>query len=351
MQRIPQYQINAVNTRLDRLIQEALEPAVDEYAEEEEEGSDNDYFAERIALVRDDIDDKRAQFDRRVQSASSALQRAGEGALEGIDRTLAGAQFGEGANAVSRDVTRNVVPALQQTAQARTRLLGLEREAQRALREPCAEIDGIAEEFGVGVLPDEAEIVDTFLRSGPFVERDRLLGQVEIDPEAFASAFGRDRLTDAVRDKIDALRPDTGPRAEAIAALRERCQSGTRDLVQEARNASERALDRVSLRANQAVPALLDALNTMGVYASMASGNALRALADALGDAFGIEVPVEVSAPETENDILLAQLLQACDEPYPREDQVRNLALSLGIPFEALNGLDARGVCAAALNR
>lgn len=349
--RIPQYEINAVDARLDQIIDAALVPAP-------LDPEDEAYFSERVLNLTVDLEANESNFDRRVERALGELGRTGAEAISALDRVALVTQSGDSEAALAQTIRAGVLPALSRTTEARTRVEGLAREAQRMYGRLCNEVDDIADEFDLadGAVPtalDPEQIVQQFIAGGRFASNDPRLGVVEIDPEAFAAAYGADQLVDRAREKVDvrAVVPRLmDRRVTALGALRERCATYPNKAAERVREKAASAIEAMRLQAEQIVPALIDALGQRGIRAAGTGGEALRALTQALNTAFGVQVAVEVSEPQIDLDPYYAQLIDACNSPYGVDRaRVAHLAEIVGVPSNIIAGLDARGICQAAL--
>nr|UMO78991.1 hypothetical protein [Pandoravirus belohorizontensis] len=348
--RIPQYEINAVDARLDQIVGAALAPAP--LGPEDEA-----YFSERVGDLVTDLQANEANFARRVERALGELRRTGGEAVRALDRVALMAQSGDSESVLAQAINRGVLPTLSRATDARHRVQGLDREASRIYGSLCGEIDEIANEFGIadggGTAPDPQEIVRQFLQGGRFQVNDPRLGVIEVDPKAFAAAYGLPRLAEWVSDKIgmrDIGPSPPGSQTGAIDDLRRRCTTYPAQAAERVRDEAASATEAMRLQAEQIVPALIDALGQRGIRAAGAGGEALRALTQALNTAFGVQVAVEVSEPQIDLDPYYAQLIDACNSPYGVDRaRVAHLAEIVGVPSDVIAGLDAQGICQAAL--
>ncbi|ATE82133.1 hypothetical protein psal_cds_197 [Pandoravirus salinus] len=347
---IPQYEINAVNARLDQVVDAALMPSPPDPDEEA-------YFSERVLDLKVDLESNETNFARRVERALAELRRTGGEAISALDRVALMAQSGDSEVALAQTVNRGVLPALSRATEARRRVQGLDREASRMYGSLCGEVDDIADEFGLAdgdeVTPDPEEIIQQFLQGGRFEVNDPRLGVVQVDPEAFVAAYGLPRLTEWIGEKIDVRGvglPPSDRRVATLNDLRQRCATYPAQAAQRVRDEAAGAVEAMRLQAEQMVPALIEALGQRGIRAAGAGGEALRALTQALADAFDVEVAVEVSEPQIDLDPYYAQLYEACNNPYGIDRaRVAHLAEIVGVPSGVIAGLDARGICQAAL--
>lgn len=348
--RIPQYEINAVDARLDQIIGAALAPAP-------LDPEDEAYFSERVDDLTNDLRANEANFARRVERAMGELRRTGGEAVSALDRVALMAQRGDSESLLTQAINRGVLPTLGRATEARHRVQGLDREASRIYGSLCDEIDEIADEFGIaddgGTAPDPQDVVRQFLQGGRFQVNDPRLGAVEVDPRAFAAAYGLPRLVEWASEKIgarDIAASLPGSQTGAIDDLRQRCTTYPAQAAERVRQETASATEAMRLRAEQIVPALIDALGQRGIRAAGAGGEALRALTQALDTAFGVQVAVEVSEPRIDLDPYYAQLIDACNSPYGVDRaRVAHLAEIVGVPSDVIAGLDARGICQAAL--
>lgn len=337
----------------------------EDYEDDEEEGGEGeDYFFKRVRSLDTQLRSKEEEFASRARRLMSELNRAGTNAIEALDRVAAMAQ---NRAVTERDlaqvINRDVVPTLRRIAEASAYAEGLDREVlgaggadrrtSRIYGMLCTEIDEIAEEFQANVSVDPAKVVQRFLGGGPFQVYNPLTGIVTVDPALFAADDERLRLVESVRQKINAIRPVTGlsdNQASALDDLRRHCSERPAQIAQTVRNEVAGVIQAIRLQGEQVVPALIDALNQRGVRAASSGGQALRALEKALADAFGVQVAVEVSEPQIDLDPYYAQLFDACNNPYGIDRaRVAHLAEIVGVPSEVIAGLDAHGICQAAM--
>lgn len=348
--RLPQYEINAVDARLDQIIGAALAPAP-------LDPEDEAYFSERVNGLAADLQANETNFARRVERALGELRRTGGEAVSALDRVALMAQSGDSESILAQTINRGVLPTLSRATEARQRVQGLDREASRIYGSLCGEIDEIADEFGIaddgGTVPDPQEVVRQFLEGGRFQVNDPRLGVVEVDPKAFAAAYGPARLVEWASEKIgmrDIASSPPGSHAGAIADLRQRCTMHPAQAAKRVRDEAASATEAMRLQAEQIVPALIDALGQRGIRAAGAGGEALRALTQALNTAFGVQVAVEISEPQIDLDPYYAQLIDACNSPYGVDRaRVAHLAEIVGVPPDVIAGLDAQSICQAAL--
>ncbi|AVK74613.1 hypothetical protein pqer_cds_191 [Pandoravirus quercus] len=377
---ITRAEFNAADTRLNAILAEAMAPPMseqeeeDEYEEQygeedyeeegEEEAESEDYFFQRVRSLDTQLNRKEAEFTSRVRRRMSELNRAGTSAIEALGRVAAMAQnSGVTERDLAQVINRDVVPTLKRIAEASAYAEGLDREVlgaggadrrtSRIYGMLCNEIDEIAKEFQTNVSVDPDKVVQRFLGGGPFQVQQPFVGIVTVDPRMFAAGDGRAWLVESVQQKINAIKLITGlsdTQASALDGLRQRCSEHPAQIAQSVRNEVASAIQVIRLQAGQMVPALIDALGQRGIRAAGAGGEALRALTQALADAFGVEVAVEVSEPQIDLDPYYAQLYEACNHPYGIDRaRVAHLAEIVGVPSEVIAGLDARGICQAAL--
>lgn len=355
--RRPQYESNAIDAQLDLLISQAATPAPFNPEEQAE-------FSESAADLGADLDEAEENYQRRVSRALSELNRTGSDAIGALQRLQTLAHADETEMILTQAITRNALPTLMRTADARVRVQGLEREAPRLYGQLCAEIEDIGEHYGVGRAGnggqggasslDADDIVETLLRGGPFAWTDPRLGAVQVDPEAFVQAYGPDAFVARVQEKIESHQEPFSPaedrRAIVLESFRARCRDHPTRVANQVREQAANAIAAMGLQASDIVPDLINALGVRGIRAAGSGGQALRALADALAKAFDIGVVIEVAAPQVDLDPYYAELYQACSNPYGiNRARVAQLAEIVGVSPTVIAGLDARGICEAAL--
>ncbi|AVK76829.1 hypothetical protein pmac_cds_141 [Pandoravirus macleodensis] len=355
--RRPQYESNAIDAQLDLLINQAAAPPPFDPEEQAQ-------FSESAADLGADLDEAEENYQRRVSRALSELNRTGSDAIAALQRLQTLAHAGDTEMVLTQIINRNALPALARTAEARARVQGLEREAPRLYGQLCAEIEDIGEHYGVGrvgnggqggtLSPNADDIVEVLLRRGPFAWTDPRLGDVQVDPEAFVQAYGLDALVARAQEKIESHQEPFNPaedrRAIVLDAFRARCRDHPTRVANQVREQAANAIAAMGLQASDIVPDLINVLGERGVRAVGSGGQALRALADALAKAFDIDVAIEVAAPQVDLDPYYAELYDACSNPYGiNRARVAQLAEIVGVSPMLIAGLDARGICEAAL--
>lgn len=354
--RRPQYESNAIDAQLDLLIAQAAAPPP---FDPEEQAN----FSEDASNLGAQLDEAEENHQRRVSRALSELNRTGTDAVAALQRLQTMAHAGDTEMALAQIIDRNALPLLKRVAEARERVQGLERgtSSARIYGRLCAEIEDIAEHYGVGQVGQEGmpsldagDVVDRLLSMGPFAWTDPRLGVVQVDPEAFVQAYGPDAFVERVREKIESHQeppnPIEDPQAAVLDAFRARCRDYPMRSADRVREHVANAIAAMGLQASDIVPDLINALGERGVRAVGSGGQALRALADALAKAFDIELAVEVAEPQIDLDPYYAQLYDACSNPYGIDRaRVAQLAEIVGVSPAVIAGLDARGICEAAL--
>jgi hypothetical protein len=350
--RIPQYEINAVNARLDEIIDDALADAGGGPADPSEEA----YLRERIADLEADLDDKERAFTRRVQRSLAQLVDVDTTALSSLDRIALVADAGADQLEIVQVITSAAVPRLRRATEAHAAVANLEREALRVYGQLCQEIDEIAAEFGIGrggISLDPDSVAQRFLVSGIFQVRDPRLGAIQVDPKTFVDAYGAGRLVDWIAGKWNArgnvLRP-ADRRVDALNNLAQRCETYPADVARQVRDDVASSLEVTRARVQDMVPGLVEVLSQRNMRAVGPGGDALRNLKDALREAFGVDIEIQVSEPQVDLDLYYAQLYDACNSPYGIDRaHVARLAEIVGVPQDVINSLNARGICEAAL--
>ncbi|AVK75763.1 hypothetical protein pneo_cds_156 [Pandoravirus neocaledonia] len=356
--RRPQYESNAIDAQLDLLIEQAAAPP----PFDPEQQAD---FSEDASHLGAQLDEAEENSQRVASRAIADLNRAGADAIGALQRLQALAHAGETEMVLAQVINRNALPLLKRVAEARERVQRLERGASsaRIYGQLCTEIEAIAEYYGVrqagggqGAAPllDAGDIVDRLLEMGPFMWTDPRLGAVQVDPAVFVQAYGPDAFVERVQEKIDLhqepFHPPEDRRAAVLDAFRARCRDYPVRAADRVREQVANAIAAMGLQASDIVPDLISTLGERGVRAVGSGGQALRALADALAQAFDIEVAVEVAAPQVDLDPYYAELYDACSNPYGIDRaRVARLAEIVGVSPMVIAGLDARGICEAAL--
>nr|UDO48040.1 hypothetical protein [Pandoravirus massiliensis] len=357
--RRPQYESNAIDARLDQLISEAA--AVGPTFNPEQE----DLFSQHAFQLGAELDAAEENLQRRVSRALSDLNRRGAEAISALQRLQTMAHAGDTEMVLTQVINLNALPLLRRVVEDRDRVQKLDREASasRLYSGLCAEVEELAQDFGVRGAQDaqsEAvpvsadDIIEALLEAGPFVWADPRLGDMQVDPEAFVEAYGPEAFAARVQEKIDSYQqpPSTieDRRTSVINAFRARCRDHPVRVTQQIREQTANAIAAMGLQASDIVPDLINVLGERGIRAAGSGGQALRALAGALAKAFDIDVAVEVAAPQIDLDPYYAQLYDACTNPYGIDRaRVAQLAEIVGVSPAVIAGLDARGICEAAL--
>lgn len=385
---VPQGQRIAVERRLDEIIarmvqqtlqyeneneneQETYEPEEYEptdYDEEEEEyevgepvereptehGPDS-LFRQRAHDIATDYDEKEGGIAARITTTGATLIDTSVFTMDALDQLVASVKGGASISSIVNTIDREVLPLLQQLTADRERVQSLERSASRVYGpKPCGEVDNFKRDYAP-ITIDPQQVYDAFIGSEPFAMNVRFV-DTDVDPRAFTERFGHDALVQRISEKVASVVPTLNPhmleRERTIAALRQRCETRPTQLAQEAHSAAVTAITNALARASEIARYLVAAFSQLDLVASTPAGRAAVALITAINEAFGTDVGIEVSQPDTSNDAFVAQLLEQCENPHKANVyEMRQLAVLAGLDPQHVMGMDAFGICRAVAQR
>lgn len=304
-----------IYNQLDQLIYDQAEQTYNDWISADlEEIEDNHHnFKKQFQRQRLDLDQVQNQLRRKLNQISTLSRTEVNSELNQTNRLFNELQTAQ--NKLSN--------TLQYQRRNMTQLCD---ETQENLAEYLPEVDSI-------------EVYEDFINQPTIEVTLPVIGSVQMTPQEMQSRIesrGQD-LLEVIEERIDNF--DYTDFIQRTQRLIEECQEHIQHIAQRQKNLTEAQEEYMA----QIGPLAADAIAHLSDL-NMRQSSELTQFAQNLQEVLGLQVDIEVSAPETNQDAILAELLQTCDQPNS-QDKLIQLGMQLDYDFRDLQNKSSAELC------